>query len=197
MRKVSVNKSELQKRRRELSRLLQILPSIDLKRKQLSLELVQEKIRQQQLLRELDVLEQAIGRDVPMLGAPTAALTGLVTVTAVELADDNLLGVRLPRLHEIRIARQPYAMLGHPHWVDLVLDRLENMLRLRATAAVLEERIRRIDLALRKTVQRVNLLEKVLLPRHRTEIRLIQIGLADAERSAVVRSKLIKSRMQS
>ena len=40
--------------------------------------------------------------------------------------------------------------------------------------------------------QRTNLFEKILIPRARENIRKIQIHLADADRAAVVRSKITK-----
>ena len=49
-----------------------------------------------------------------------------------------------------------------------------------------------LDAALRKVTQRVNLFEKVLIPRARDNIRRIRIYLGDAERAAVVRSKIAK-----
>ena len=45
---------------------------------------------------------------------------------------------------------------------------------------------------MRKVTQRVNLFEKVLIPRTREQIRRIRIYLSDAERAAVVRSKIAK-----
>jgi V/A-type H+-transporting ATPase subunit D len=49
-----------------------------------------------------------------------------------------------------------------------------------------------LDDAVHKVTQRVNLFEKVLIPRTREHIRRIRIYLADAERAAVVRSKIAK-----
>jgi V/A-type H+-transporting ATPase subunit D len=63
------------------------------------------------------------------------------------------------------------------------------------------QRMAAIEAALRQTVQRVNLFEQVLVPRARAEIRAIQVYLADAERTAIVRAKqgraLVHRRMQA
>ena len=48
------------------------------------------------------------------------------------------------------------------------------------------------ELAVRRITQRVNLFEKILIPTAKHNIQRIQIFLGDAERSAVVRSKLAK-----
>ena len=53
-------------------------------------------------------------------------------------------------------------------------------------------RLALLDEAVRKVTQRVNLFEKVLIPRTKEHIRKIRIYLSDAERAAVVRSKIAK-----
>jgi V/A-type H+/Na+-transporting ATPase subunit D len=46
----------------------------------------------------------------------------------------------------------------------------------------------------KKVTQRVNLFEKVLIPRTQAHIRKIQIFLGDAERAGVVTAKLAKAK---
>ena len=48
--------------------------------------------------------------------------------------------------------------------------------------------------AVRRITQRVNLFEKILIPNAQKNIQRIRIFLGDAERSAVVRSKLAKAK---
>jgi V/A-type H+-transporting ATPase subunit D len=86
-----------------------------------------------------------------------------------------------------------YALLSTPPWLELLVERLQGALTLRAQVTVGEARVRRLDRALRRITQRVNLFEKVLIPTIRRNIRRIQAFLADGERAAVVRSKLAKA----
>jgi V/A-type H+-transporting ATPase subunit D len=51
-----------------------------------------------------------------------------------------------------------------------------------------------LDVQVRRITQRVNLFEKVLIPRAKENIKRIQIGLGELERSAVVRSKIAKKK---
>ena len=64
----------------------------------------------------------------------------------------------------------------------------------RARLAVRERRIVILGLALRGAIRRVNLLEKMLVPRTTVAIRGIEVFLADAKRAEVVRAKIAKSR---
>ena len=70
------------------------------------------------------------------------------------------------------------------------------MSTLRIREQIDRERVARLDEAVRKITQRVNLFEKVLIPTTRDNIHRIRIHLADAERAAVVRSKIVKAKRQ-
>ena len=54
----------------------------------------------------------------------------------------------------------------------------------------------RLNDAVRRITQRVNLFEKVLIPQAEENIQRIRIFLSDAERTAVVRSKIAKAKRQ-
>jgi V/A-type H+-transporting ATPase subunit D len=57
---------------------------------------------------------------------------------------------------------------------------------------VRRQRVARLHVQVRRITQRVNLFEKVLIPRAQQNIKRIQIGLGEQERTAVVRSKISK-----
>jgi V/A-type H+/Na+-transporting ATPase subunit D len=59
---------------------------------------------------------------------------------------------------------------------------------------VYRERVARMQGAVRRVTQRVNLFEKVLIPNAKQNIARIQIFLSDVERAAVVTSKIAKGK---
>ena len=83
-------------------------------------------------------------------------------------------------------------MLAKPFWVDFLVEHLQRMCVLRVHAQVHRERVVRLKQQVRRITQRVNLFDKVLIPRAKENIKRIQIGLSEQERSAVVRSKIAK-----
>ena len=121
-------------------------------------------------------------------------VTGLVTVTGVDLAEDNVMGVRLPRLARVALYRRPYALLAKPQWVDHLAELLAAMLELRLQLQVDARRLALLHEAVRTITQRVNLFDKVLIPRAQANIKRIRIFLADGERAAVVRAKIAKAK---
>jgi len=194
MARLALSKSSLSREKGQLSLFRRFLPSLDLKRRQLIAERAKaaaELIEARQAIAENQAL---IGAEVPMLANAEVDLTGLVRLTGVVLGEENLLGTRLPLLESIEIEVLPYGTMVRPHWVDRVVELLHRMLELHTLADVAEQRLALLDVAVRKITQRVNLFEKVLIPRTAANIKRIQIYLSDAERAAVVNSKLAKTR---
>jgi V/A-type H+-transporting ATPase subunit D len=195
MTRLSINKSVLHKRRRQLNNYRKVLPSLDLKRKQLTAELNRAK---KQLERSAETIASA-SRDAaksnPMLAYTAIDLENLVTVKRVHIKEKNLLGTQVPELHQIEFSVRDYGVLSKPHWVDAAVDQLQALIRLDVEMRILREKRVRLERAVKRAIQRVNLLDKLLIPRARADIKTIGVVLADTERAAVVRSKIAKSRL--
>jgi len=193
MSKLNLSKSGLQKQREDLNLYQRVLPSLDLKRMQLMGEL---KRAQQQLTEaeaEVERLNRRVAEQLPMLANREIDVSGLVQVDAVEIVEENLVGVKLPALKEVKFKAVKYSMLAKPHWVDTLVEQLKQMAEQKTRVQVAAERVRLLEQAVRKTTQRVNLFEKILIPTAKKNIKKIQIYLADAERAMVVTSKITKN----
>lgn len=194
MPRLSLSKSTLHKAERQLKIYQRFLPSLDLKRKQL----IAERAKARQALHEtgnrLNELDSIIARELPMLADHEVELEHLVAITGSEMSEENVLGICLPVLKQVHLKRRTYSFLIRPHWVDRVQELMAEALTLRLRMQVQQERQQRLEKAVRKITQRVNLFDKVLIPRTREHIRKIGIFLADDERAAVVRAKIAKIR---
>lgn len=192
MARLSLNKAALHKESGKLKRYKQYLPSLELKRQKLvaerakgwvELEKTQQKIRQTQ---------QTVAQSLPMLAYRDIDLHALVTVAGVELDYENIVGINLPVLKRVQVQRKPYSPYLKPHWVDNVVVQLEVMLELQTHHRVQQQRLRLLTAAVKKVTQKVNLFDKVLIPKTQGNIRKISIFLSDAERADVVRAKITK-----
>jgi V/A-type H+-transporting ATPase subunit D len=193
---VKLSKSGLAEERARLDLCKRTLPSLDLKRRQLTVELTKARRAHQQAAAAVDALETRIGEELPMLANPEIEVRGLVKMTAFELDEENVVGVRLPLLRRVECEVADYSLLARPAWVDLVVDRLKEVAEERTRLLVLAERVRVLEIHERRTTQRVNLFEQILIPTAKRNIQRIQIFLGDAERAAVVRSKLAKAKQE-
>ncbi len=196
MAKFALNKSSLQKERERLQLLQRLLPSLDLKRRQLLLELqrAQEEVRRGR--DALLQLQREIGGQLPMLANQEIDVGRLVRLEEVAIGQENVVGVRLPRVVEVRFQRAVYSLLAKPAWVDVLVQRLEEAVSLRVQLLTSEKRAAVLQQAVRRITQRVNLFEKILIPQAQQNIKKIQVFLGDAERAAVVRAKLAKRKRQ-
>ncbi len=115
-------------------------------------------------------------------------------VAEVEIKTENVVGTAIPKFGQLRLEVDPYSRLAIPFWVDSLVEALKQMVGLRVRMRIAQKRTDALRAALRRVTQRVNLFDKVLIPRAEENIRRIVIFLSDQERAAVVRSKIAKSR---
>ena len=194
MAKLQLSKSALSKEAANLKTYKRFLPSLDLKRQ----ELMSQRAKAKQALAdtkiEIDKLSRTMAEEIPMLSNDKVDLKNLVKVKAVELGQENIMGAHLPLLQTVNIEVRHYSLLAKPHWVDSVAEKLKGLLTLQVRLQVEEQRLVLLDAAVRTITQRVNLFDKVLIPRTQKNIKKIKIHLSDSERAAVINAKLAKSK---
>ncbi|MGR8935363.1 MAG: V-type ATP synthase subunit D [Gammaproteobacteria bacterium] len=197
MARLSYSKASLSRETEALKRYRQFLPSLDLKRQQLLA--MRNRAAAELLNIDAAILQsmRRIGVDLPMIADRLVDLSGMVQVRNVVLGEENVVGVHLPLLQGVEIGVTPYSLLAKPHWVDVVVRDLRAMLELQVRQQVLTRRLAILEQAVKKITQRVNLFDKVLIPRTQENIRKIRLYLSDAERSGVVRAKLTKQKRQN
>jgi V/A-type H+/Na+-transporting ATPase subunit D len=191
---ISLNKTSLKEQRDHLEMYQRFLPSLDLKRQQLIADYQHARRIVADTERELEETVTAQSGLLELLGASGQDLSGLVAVESVSVVDENILGARLPVLKDVAFRTTDYSMLAKPFWVDFLVELLKSACRLTIRRDIERERVRRLGEAVRRITQRVNLFEKVLIPEAEQNIQRIRIYLADAERAAVVRSKIAKAK---
>src|SRR5271157_1352366 len=120
MARLSLSKTQLAKENTNLAMYRRYLPSLDLKRRQLTAERNKTQAR-------IAEIETQIERRVGKIG------------------ERNVVGLRLPSLVEIEVDVARYGYLLRPHWVDLVAERLEEVLRLRVEAQVTQRQVALLD----------------------------------------------------
>lgn len=194
MSRLTLNKASLSREQQRLTAFSQFLPSLDLKRRQLMAARKEHQATLAQLQAGLTSLEAKVARELPMLGSSRLDLAGLVWLEDVEFNWESLVGVKLPVLAAVRLGHKHYGFLGMPHWVDQLVNLLDEFLNRSIEAEVGARRLALLEDALRSTTQRFNLLDKVLIPRTRANIKRIELLLADQMRAEVVRAKISKQK---
>lgn len=192
MARLALNKGGLQKERGLLKLYQRLLPSLDLKRRQLTL--IQQKAALELAAAQAEVtgVGERTAERIPMLADRGVEISGLLRLENLRVEEENVVGVRLPILREAACSVREYSLLAEPHWVDSAVAELKRMVEAQARLKVAGQRVRILNAAVRRITQRVNLFDKILIPTARKNIQRILIFLGDGERAAVVRSKIAK-----
>jgi len=193
--KVKLNKVELTRFRRDVKTYQQFLPVLKLKQEQLQAE--QLKIRRELDLRRAEFLAVQEGWTplLPLFGEP--ALVDLVELTRprdLVISTKTVAGVAVPVLESVRFATVELSRFGTPAWVSRVLPRLRRFVQLKTEMNIIEQQYRLVTAELRRTTQKVNLFELVLIPEATEAIRRIKIALGDLQVAAVGRAKIAKGK---
>jgi V/A-type H+/Na+-transporting ATPase subunit D len=191
---IALSKSSLQQQRDRLRLFERFLPSLELKRQQLTAEYK----KAVQVLAEAEQGAEQASRSLPallpVLGSVRMQLSGLIRIRHVDVAEEDVLGLRLPMLRDVEFDTADYSLLATPFWLDDLVTCLKEVATYRLRLQVYRERVARMQGAVRRVTQRVNLFEKVLIPNAKQNIARIQIFLSDVERAAVVTSKIAKGK---
>ncbi|WP_422040762.1 V-type ATP synthase subunit D [Roseibium sp.] len=192
MARLALNKSSLARESTQLAEYRRFLPSLELKRLQIMAERAKAKETLARLERDYEQRFTDLAASLPMIANNHVPLEGLVTLKQAVRSEQNLSGTILPVLDDIDVETKPYSLLARPHWVDPYVEGMRDLLRLNLERDVARERIAKLVEAEAVISRRVNLFEKVLIPRAERNIKKIRMALADAERDAVVRAKISK-----
>ena len=193
MPKIKYTKTELKQQRDALRRFERYLPTLQLKKQQLQLEVRQVELQVEAKAKEEKQARQDVSDWVKLFASPID-FDQYLRVTDVKQGTNNIAGVTIPVLDDVTFERvAPDLFLTDP-WLDDALDMLETLTRLRLERLTLEKQQKLLEQELRVTTQRVNLFEKVKIPETRENIRVIRIFLGDQQTAEVARAKMAKDR---
>jgi len=196
MAKIKLTKGELKKQRDALVQYQRYLPTLQLKKQQLQVEILtqlalrEEKERLQ--LKKKESIEAWIG----LLSEPTIDMKSWIKPKGVITESKNIAGIDIPIFERVEFAPVEYDLFTTPLWVDNAIEALRGFIAIEEELKVIQKGINILRHELRITTQRVNLFEKVKIPEAQEAIRLIKIYLGDQLSNAVGRSKIAKNKIE-
>ena len=193
MAKIKLTKNEMKSQRDALTRFQRYLPTLQLKKQQLQMEVRQLDVRIEEKRREEEALLHELKAWSKMYAEPFD-FKKHVRLEHVVLTEGNIAGVTIPVLDDLEFAREIPDLFESPLWVDEGMNVIEQLVRLRVQRLVMRNQQDCLREELRTTNQRVNLFEKVKIPECEEAIRKINIFLGDQQTSAVARAKIAKGK---
>ena len=177
---------------------------LEQKREILVAELMGVMDRAKELQRHVDealaLAYASLRRAVVRMGrrAVSAAAHAVDTKTDVRLGARRIMGVAVPVVDTEIIERPPHYSLGDTSfWLDESLANFRDVLHVLGKYAETSVAVARLTEEVKKTIRRVNALEKIALPDFRETIKYISDAIEEAEREAFYVLKLIKNRLEA
>lgn len=196
--KIKKTRPELLKQRRSLAMFKRFLPTLLLKKQQIQMEIQKVRAERAKVRGEIDHRIVQIDRWVTLFSEPVPGpVTRLVRVKEIQRGVRNVAGIELPTLVRVAYEVQPYSLFATPPWVDRGVQFVKDLLELRERIKVLMEQEKVLQQELRKVTQRVNLFEKIMIPRAIENTRVIRIALGEEQVAGVGRAKIAKGKTQA
>jgi V/A-type H+-transporting ATPase subunit D len=196
MAKIKFTKGELKRQRDALRQYQRYLPTLQLKKQQLQIEILHQASILEEKRRQRAKKREAIEEWAGLLSDQAIDVRPWITPKEVIISPRNIAGVDLPVFDRAEFERAEYDLFITPLWVDAATAALRDLASIGKEVEVLEKGIAILKHELRITAQRVNLFEKVKIPEARENIRKIQITLGDMQTAAVVTGKIAKEKIQ-
>ena len=175
--KIQYNKSAIQQYQRQLEIREKALPTLKSKETALRMEV---KNTGQALESKKKSLEEEM-KKLENMDRFWVEFPELVRIKDAEIKVKNIAGVKIPILADVNYEVAEYALFPQPAWVPTGVDILKKIIRLRVEIKITERQFEILNLARKKTTQKVNLYEKVQIPQYREAIRKIKRFLEDKE----------------
>jgi len=178
MAKIKYTKNELKKQKDNLKRFTRYLPTLELKKQQLLVEIRQIQNRIEKLTEEFERLEKEITRWADVF-AEDIDLNEFVQVKEVTTDEENIAGIDIPTYSKVIFVDKEYDLYKTPLWVDKAIAVLKEQIERQAELKITQQQEAILREELRITIQRIKLFEEVKIPEASENIRVIHIFLVD------------------
>lgn len=197
MAEVKLTKNELRFQQLRLNQLMKYLPTLKLKKALLQIEVNEARL-------EIAAAEKAFQESQSQVEGYSALMTEKLSINLTESAKvlkvhkryENIAGTEVPYFDGIDFADFSYSLFDTPAWVDNVTKGLRSLAESQVRVRIAEEKAHALEKELREVSIRVNLFEKILIPRAQNNIKKIKVFLGDQQLAAVSQAKVAKAKIE-
>lgn len=194
---VKLTKNELRAQQVRLKQLDRYLPTLQLKKAMLQAEVMEARVEIERLNKSYDALEAEAREWAPLLTLPTTLdPSAAAVVLDIKRRHENIAGVDVYYLDSLNFKDVSYSLFETPPWVDDVVIGVRKLKEKQIEREIAREKLRALEKELREVSIRVNLFEKVLIPRAKENIKAIKVFLGDQALAAVSQAKVAKSKIE-
>lgn len=188
--KFHYNKTTVQLFKRQLAIRQKALPILKNKETALRLEVV--KLTKE--LEDIQLQQRALDGKLENYKAFWPEFPDILLMDKIDIYKKKVIGVNIPEIKTIVFKIADVSWWNMPAWVPGGIALLKEVIRLKLKADILQQQTDILDLARKKTTQKVNLYEKVQIPEYEEAIMKIKRFLEDKENISKAAQKIVKKR---
>jgi V/A-type H+-transporting ATPase subunit D len=197
MAEIKLTKNELRNQQLRMGQLLKYLPTLQLKKALLQVEV-------QEARQEIIQVEAEYQRERNKVDGYVGLLTDKIAldpskvmqVEEIRRRHENIAGVEVPYFESVTFKDFDYGLFDTPVWVDDVVAGLRGLGAAQLKVNIAREKKEALEKELREVSIRVNLFEKILIPRAERNIKKIKVFLGDLQLAAVSQAKVAKAKIE-
>lgn len=194
---VKLTKNELRAQQVRLKQLNRYLPTLQLKKAMLQTEVMEARVEIERLNKSYAALEEEAREWAPLLTLPTTLDPAAAAVVLdIKRRHENIAGVDVYYLDSLTFKDVSYSLFETPPWVDDVVIGVRKLKEKQIEREIAREKLHALEKELREVSIRVNLFEKVLIPRAKENIKVIKVFLGDQALAAVSQAKVAKGKIE-
>jgi V/A-type H+-transporting ATPase subunit D len=193
---IKFTKSELRSQQLRLTQLNRYLPTLQLKKAMLQSEVMAAQQEIDELT--LSYLEEKKGVEYfKALYCFDAAAELVESLSILEVRKDyeSIAGVEIPHFLEVVFKEPTYHLFDTPFWFDDALMLTRSLVSAKERIYVAKEKKKLLEQELREVSIRVNLFEKIMIPRTLENIKKIKVFLGDQQLAAISQAKVAKRKI--
>lgn len=196
MAKIKLTKNELKSQKDALKRFTRYLPTLELKKKQLLVEIQNIQKEIEHLQAENERVEREVARWVDVYADNVVDPSDYIKVKELLTGTGNIAGIDIPVFEDLTFEDIEVDYFSTPLWIDVGIKVAKEQARRQAEWEIFQKQQELIEHELRTTIQRIKLFEEVKIPEAKENIRVIQIFLGDQMTAEVVRGKIAKKKIE-
>ncbi len=191
-----LTKKELRDQQHRLEQMGHYLPILNLKKMLLQMEVHQAEQEKEILSLEFDRFKMEISSYSALFSDPRALdLFTSVKIDEIKKGIGNIAGIEFPIFLEVLFKKNNYLFFDTPIWIDRAIAKIKSLIVIREKIKIVQERKNILSRELYEVSVRINLFDKILIPRARDMITRIKIFLGDQQLMALCQSKIAKKKL--
>jgi V/A-type H+-transporting ATPase subunit D len=196
MAEIKLTKTELRLQQTRLTQLQRYLPTLQLKKAMLQIEVNNSRQEIEQIKQSYNQLHhQMEGYSALLSDKAVFDPEQALKIIRINKQYENIAGVEVPIFESVSFEDFDYNLFDTPAWIDPAIKGLRSLASEKAKIAVAKEKRSALEKELKEVAIRVNLFEKILIPRSIKDIKRIKVFLGDQQLAAVSQAKVAKGKI--